>query len=144
MLEAIVRYFHFLGIIVLSATSLTQIALLEREMRKDKVLLLVNLGRLNSAAALVTIGAGLTLWLWVGKPSEFYSGNFLFYAKLAVFFAAGIFASIPGGFFRRALRNNESLIHVPATVQRLKRLETIGIVLIPLLAVLMARGFGNG
>jgi len=144
MLEILMRYLHFVGIFVLAATSLTQIVLIASEMPNNQVRQVINLGRVNSAAAIVVIGAGLSLWFWVGKPSEFYSGSYVFYAKLAIFLAAGALTAIPGAFFRIAATNSDQIIKVPPKVILMKRLEIVGLLILPLLAVIMARGIGHG
>lgn len=143
MLEALVRYLHFMGIIILSATLVAQVVLIDRRMKKDSILRVINLGRVNMAGAVLAMCAGFTLWFWVGKPSEFYSANYLFIGKLFVFFTAGGVASIANVYFRRSARVGDNEVLVPEKIIHIKRLEIAAIMLLPLLAVLMAHGTGH-
>jgi putative membrane protein len=95
-------------------------------------------------SAMVTLFAGSALWLWVGKPSEFYSINIIFQIKLTLFLVVA-FMSIPATvFFIRNRKTNEPIIEIPTHIRRLKRMEVGLLVFIPMLAILMARGIGLG
>lgn len=71
MEEIAVRYIHFIGILFLASTLAIENVLLSKSMSSHSVKRLVLIDGLYGVSALVTLGAGLTLWFVVGKPSEF-------------------------------------------------------------------------
>jgi putative membrane protein len=93
-------------------------------------------------SALVVLSAGLALWFWVGKPAAFYSENLVFQAKLTAFVLMGLISIHPTMFYLRHRNSADTHIQVPKTVIHCIRAETLLLVLIPLLAVFMARGYG--
>jgi len=93
-------------------------------------------------SALVVLSAGLMLWLWIGKPAGFYSGNPVFQAKLAAFILMGLISIHPTRFYLRHRKSTDAFIQVPKSVIHSIRAEALLLVLIPLLAVFMARGYG--
>lgn len=141
--DAIVRYVHFVGIMILASTTITQVFILDRNVRSEKIRQYILLDRINLLGAVLAMGAGFVLWFYVGKPGEFYSGNFLMYVKLLVFFAVGAISSIPRGFIRRSPYQSNASISVPENIIRIKRLEIAGLVLLPLFAVFVAQGLGS-
>ena len=93
-------------------------------------------------AAVLTLLLGLTLWLWVGKPSEFYSLNPIFQFKLGLFFLLALLSIYPTMFFLRNRKSTADAIEVPPAIGLLTKLELVLLFIIPLLAFLMARGIG--
>lgn len=144
-LELIIRYFHFIGIMVLVATLFGELLLISKKMNNEKFKTLVKLDGAFGASAAVVLIAGLLLWFVVGKPSEFYNLNGLFHIKVTLFLLVGILSIIPTVFFLKNRKSTESIIIVPAFVTRIIYAEVFLVALIPLFAVLMARGVGlNG
>lgn len=142
MAEIFVRYFHFLGIIVLSSALICEHVLISCEMQNKQFKKLVMVDAAFGMGAAIVLVAGLLLWFQVGKPPEFYSKNWVFHLKVAIFIFVGLLSIIPTMFI---LRNRKSLaekILVPSYIINIIRLEILLLVFIPLLAVLMARGYG--
>ena len=137
MAEILVRYAHFLGIIVFAS-----LLVAEHILVKDK-LSASDLRRILISALIVLI-AGLTLWLWVGKPAEFYNANPVFHAKFGAFILMGLVSIYPTRFYLKNRKMAEGFLEVPRMVVHAIRLESLLLVLIPLLAVFMARGYGLG
>jgi len=136
------RYLHFIAIIVLAGALVIENLAISRTMSAEDAR---NLARVDAAYG---IGAGLTLlfglclWLWVGKPADFYSSNPVFLWKLGLFVAVGLLSVYPTAFFLRHRRASSGGIPVPALLIILLRCELILLLIIPILAVLMARGIG--
>lgn len=104
-----------------------------------------NLARVDAVygvSAVFVFLFGLTLWLWVGKPSEFYSTNPLFQIKLGLFIALAILSIYPTLFFSKHRRSEQDAIIVPRTVATVIKIELLVFLCIPVLAFLMARGIG--
>lgn len=95
-------------------------------------------------SAILVLGFGLTLWLWVGKPSEFYSSNPLFHAKIGLFTLMAVCAVVPTIFFAKHRKSVAYVIEVPPLLRLLLKFQLVLLVIIPLLALLMARGIGLG
>ena len=140
--ELMIRYAHFIGIILLSSMLVVENILMSREISAQTLKKLVFVDRLYGIGAVVTLLAGLSLWLWLGKPKAFYSDNPLFHAKLGLFVLIGVLSVVPTIFIARGNKARQESFVLPGYVMMIKRFELIGITLLPLLAVLMARGVG--
>jgi putative membrane protein len=142
--ELLLRYIHFICILVIAGSLTAEHVLLRRSLPRADFARLAVIDAIYGVAALVLLGAGLTLWLGgVGKASEFYSRNWVFQLKLGLFLSIGLISIYPTVFFVKQRRGNPAeLIPVPAAVIWLLRLELMLLAVIPLLAVLMARGIG--
>ncbi len=142
MHEVIVRYLHFLGIIVLSATLVSEHILLSVDTSAHKFKRLAAIDGVFGFSALMVLVAGLLLWFVVGKPSEFYTHNWIFHIKLSLFAVIGCLSVYPTIFF---IRNRNSLIEkvvVPKSIVMTIRTELALLLLVPLCATFMAHGYG--
>ena len=104
-----------------------------------------NLARVDAVAgisAILVLAMGLTLWLWVGKPREFYSSNPVFHLKLGLFALMAVLAAAPALFFRRHRESEADSIVVPRHIRLALKVQLALLLVIPLLALLMARGIG--
>ncbi|MEJ2765119.1 DUF2214 family protein [Photobacterium sp. MCCC 1A19761] len=142
MEELWVRYLHFLGIIFLASMLAIENALLTEKLKAETARKLVLTDAMYGLSAIVTLGAGLILWFSVGKPSQFYTGNVIFHVKIGLFFLIALMSLIPTIFFLKHRRNESPEIQVPRYIMRIKRLEATLLLLLPFLAILMARGYG--
>ena len=82
------------------------------------------------------------LWFTGAKPSDFYTNNPVFHAKLSLFVVVGLLSIYPTVFFMRNRKNEAETLAVPVGVIRVLRMELVLLVFIPVLAFLMARGVG--
>jgi putative membrane protein len=142
--ELLLRYIHFICILAIAGSLTAEHTLLRRSLPRADIARLAVIDAIYGVAALVLLGAGLTLWLGgMGKAAEFYSRNWVFQLKMGLFLAIGLISIYPTVFFLKQRRGNPAdLISVPAAVIWLLRLELLLLAVIPLLAVLMARGIG--
>ena len=85
MLEALVRGLHLISVLAVFVGTLIVLPTGSSALDKTAISQLVKLYCLKLAALLVAMMSGLTLWLAIGKPAVFYSGNPVFHAKLGVF-----------------------------------------------------------
>lgn len=143
-MEILLRYLHFISIFIIVATLVSEHLLLKKELTRAEINRLSRIDALYGMAALVLLTVGLTLWFsGVGKPSVYYSKNWIFHTKLTFFVMVGLFSIYPTVFFLKHRKGDpEERIRVPNTVFWLLRLELLLIFIIPLLAGLMARGIG--
>ena len=147
MLDILLRYGHFLGILGLVSMAVCQNVLLKPAIPLSQLRLLTRLDGLYGFFAMLTLACGLSLWFWVGKPASFYTGNPVFHVKVTLFVAVGLLSLLPTvklARLRRAHRGQpaEQLITMAPALLWVKRSELVFIAVIPLLAVLMAQGIG--
>jgi len=142
MEEIVVRYVHFIGIILLSSMLVTQNIIISKRIKNDTIKKLAVIDGLYGFGAVLTLTAGLLLWFYVGKPAGFYSNNFIFHTKLTVFIFVALISILPTIFLVKRRKSVLSEIDVPIYIIVIKRVELVLILVIPLLAVLMSRGIG--
>lgn len=142
--EIALRYLHFVSIFAIVGTLTSEHLLLRKTMTRREIGRLARIDAGYGIAALTLLGAGLTLWLGgIGKPTEFYSRNWIFHTKISLFLLIGILSIYPTIFFIKQRKGSqEESVNVPKSVFTLLRLELVLLVIIPLLAGLMARGVG--
>jgi putative membrane protein len=78
-LEIFFRYLHFISIFTVFSTLVAEYILLEKTLTRKEIGRLARIDFVYGIAALTILGAGLTLWFGgVGKPTEFYTHNWIF------------------------------------------------------------------
>lgn len=138
MEEIAFRYLHFLGILALTSMLVAENILISKEVTCSGIKKLSVIDGLYGVSAGVTLVAGLVLWLYVGKPKEFYSGNFIFHIKIGLFFLIALLSIFPTVFFLKNRKKVDESIPVPGPVILIVRLQLVLLLALPLLAVLMA------
>ena len=147
MAQAIVAYLHYLSIFLLFALLVLQHRLLRLPLDLERARSLAAIDRGYGLCALAVLASGLARVLWYGKGVDYYLHNGLFHAKVGLFVLAALVSLLPTVTFlgwRGALKAGE----VPAVTARGRRvvmavrLQLLLLLVIPLLATLMARGFG--
>lgn len=147
-MEAAIAYLHFVSILALTGFLATEFYLCTRDLQAPNVKRLARVDLLYMIAAIVVLATGLLRVFAVGKGAAFYLQNPVFYIKLALFVAVGLISIFPTLQFlrwNRALKAGEERILRDsdiATARRYITLELALLSLIPLMAVLMARGIG--
>lgn len=142
MQEVLVRYAHFLGIIVLSMALVSEHILLSVDSSVKKFKRLAIVDAVFGLSASIVLAAGLLLWFVVGKPSAFYSHNWIFHTKLTLFGVIAILSIYPTIFFLRNRNKSVDEVVVPKSIIMVIRTELTLLLLIPLCAVFMAHGYG--
>lgn len=144
MVELFIRYAHFVGIFLLASMLIAENILLSNVLSKKELGKLVVIDGIYGVSAIITLVAGLLLWLAVGKPSEFYSGNPIFHVKLGLFILLALLSIPPTVFLLKNRNTQQNEIVVPSYVLLVAKIEVITLLVLPLLAVFMARGYGYG
>ncbi len=149
LLDALLAYFHFVAIILLYSFLTVEVMLARQTISADRIQLLVRVDRWYFFAAMAVLASGLLRLFLGAKGAAFYVHNPVFMAKVLLFLLIGGLSVAPTLQFlrwRKAAGADAGFV-VPALEQtRLRRYLMIEIhlaVLLPLLAVLMSRGFGN-
>jgi putative membrane protein len=148
MAHSFVVYLHYLSIFLLFALlSIEHVQFkLPLDISRARRLIITDLA--YGVCAGLVLFSGLARVLWYGKGLDYYLGNSLFHAKIGLFIVIGLISVVPTFVFlnwRNSLQAGE-VPQVSARQARLVtgviRLELLLLLIIPLLAVLMARGHG--
>ncbi|MFV3306152.1 DUF2214 family protein [Pseudomonas sp. NY15181] len=148
MAQAIAAYLHYLSIFVLFALLVLEHRLfrLPLDLERARSLIVVDIG--YGACAGVVLLTGAARVLWFAKGTEYYLHNSLFHAKIGLFVLVALLSILPTMTFLN-WRNDLRAGRVPQVSARQCRLVTMTIrlellvlLILPLLATLMARGYG--
>jgi putative membrane protein len=142
MYYELVRLLHFAAIFTFAGALVIENMAIKPQITGEDARNLVKVDAVYGISALFVLTSGLTLWLWVGKPSEFYSSNPIFHAKLGLFTLMALCAIAPTIFFNKHSKSEEEVIEVALLLRVLLKFQLVLLVLIPVLALLMARGIG--
>ena len=148
MAEAIAAYLHYLSIFVLFALLTLEHQLFKLPLELERARRLVRIDAFYGAAAGLVLLTGAARVLWFGKGLAYYLHNGLFHAKLGLFVLIGLLSIVPTLVFlgwRGALKADRLPPLDPRRgrlVTLVIRLELLLLLIMPLLAALMARGFG--
>jgi putative membrane protein len=146
--QAIAAYLHYLSIFLLFALlSIEHVQFkLPLDLHRARSLIITDVA--YGICAGVVLFTGLARVLWYGKGLDYYLGNSLFHAKVGLFILVGLISALPTFVFVN-WRNSLKAGEVPQVSERqgrlvisVIRLELLLLLCIPLLAVLMARGYG--
>lgn len=146
--QALVAYLHYLSIFLLFALlSIEHVQFkLPLDLRRARRLIITDVA--YGVCAGLVLFSGLARVLWYGKGLDYYLGNSLFHAKVGLFILIGLISVVPTFVFLN-WRNSLTAGEVPQVSSRqarlvtgVIRLELLLLLVIPLLAVLMARGYG--
>jgi len=143
-MEIILRYIHFVSIFTIVGSLVSEHLLLKKEMTRTEIKRLSMVDAAYGFAVLTLLIAGLTLWLGgFGKPAEFYTRNWIFHTKIALFITIGLLSIYPTVFFiKKSKGEPNQTVTIPSTIYWMIRIELIILFIIPLLAGLMAHGIG--
>lgn len=145
-MEPFIAYLHFTSILALTGLLAAEYFLCNEHLQPGHVRLLARLDLAYLGAAVAVLATGIVRLLWFAKPSAFYLHNPVFYLKIALFIAVGLISIPPTRQFlrwNRSLREGHVRVLSGADIARVRRLiglELVLLALIPLSAVLMARG----
>lgn len=141
-LEIVIRYFHFIGIMCLTALLIARVLLAQPQVPSERLRLLSYIDGAYGISAVIVLLTGLSLWLWLGKPEAFYYINWVFHLKFSIFIVIALLSIYPTLFFIQNRRSQATVVAIPPAVLILMRIELALLLPIPLLAILMARGIG--
>src|SRR5882762_9376893 len=117
-MEPLLAYLHYLAIILIAGFLVAEMVVCRPSLEAEQVRLLPRLDVVFFAAALLALVTGLLRLFFYAKGVGFYLPNPFFVAKMLLYIAI-------------------------ATARRLIHVEVALLAMIPLMAVLMARGIGR-
>jgi len=146
--EPLLGWLHLLAVGGTFGLLLVEYWLCARPLDRLQVRLLGQVDLYYLFGAIAAVATGLARVMAFGKGTDFYLGNPLFWTKMGVFLLIGLTSVVPTRQFilwNRAARAEAAFAPLSAEVERVSRALTLQIglfVLLPLLAVLVARGWG--
>lgn len=142
--ELLLRYLHFISIFAIVGSLVSEHLLLKPQLTRAEIGRISRIDAVYGLAALSLLIVGLTLWLGgFGKPSEWYTKNWIFHTKITCFLIIGLLSIYPTVFFIKNRKGDQAeLVAIPKSIYMMIRLELTLLFVIPLLAGLMSRGVG--
>jgi len=125
---------------------ITEHLFLKPSITKEQIKSLATVDLIYGISAILVLATGLLRWFVYGKGYDFYISTPLFHIKLTLFFVLGIlsiFPTIKILKWKKSVKNNIEPDITEKSVKRLLmfiRIELLILAIIPLLAVMIARG----
>jgi putative membrane protein len=143
-MEPLIAYLHYLSIILLAGFLVGELVTCRAGMTTEQARRLAGIDAVFFASALAALATGLLRLFFYAKGVSFYTGNPTFWVKMALYVIIAAISITPTRTFLRWKRMGG----VPAAdeiagARRLIHIELGLFALIPLMAVLMARGVGR-
>lgn len=148
LIDFLLASVHHILIVAIVASLAAELVLVRAPFDKANITRLVVFDGIYGTSAGLIFIVGILRLIYGLKGWEFYAGNHAFWTKMALFVAMGLFSIKPTMQFmrwRKALTADPGYA-VPADeiagVRRFLHIETLLLVLIPVVAAAMARGIG--
>jgi putative membrane protein len=146
--QVIAAYVHFASIITLGGILIAELALYRQDISLGQARLLMRLDLHYLLAAILALGSGLARLLWFEKGTSYYLDNPVFWVKMGLFLIVALVSVIPTvHYLRWSPRLKQG--HKPdisdrqyKMIKRYLLIELALLMLMPLMAVMMARGVG--
>jgi len=147
-MEPLVAYLHYLAIVLIAGFLVAEMVVCRPSLQAEQVRLLPRLDIFFFAGALLALATGLLRLLYYTKGIGFYLPNPFFLAKMALYVIIAILSIKPTVSFLRWRRHLMESSALPpaaeiAAARRRIHVEVALLALMPLMAVLMARGIGR-
>jgi putative membrane protein len=147
MIDALVAYLHYTAMVLIAVFLVIEYLTCRPGLTPQRARYLARVDLFYMLAAILALATGLARLIWFGKGAAFYLHNPVLYIKLALFVAVGLMSIPPTLQYLRWMRvlnagGGAPQAYQVARVSRYLLVELILFTLIPLMAVLMARGIG--
>jgi putative membrane protein len=145
-MDIIIPYLHILSVMTLMGALITEHLVLKPGIGKPQIIQLAQIDLIYTLSVVVALATGLLRWFVYGKGNVFYLSNPVFHTKLTLFIILGLLSVFPTVRFikwRKQVRSGDVPVITDKSVNKLLiyiRLELLIVALIPLLAVMTARG----
>lgn len=148
MVEPLVAYLHYLSIVLTGGFLIAEMVVCRPGMTDEQRRRLPVVDVVFFVSALAALATGLLRLFFYAKGVGFYLGNPFFWAKMALYVSVAVLSIKPTLTFGRWKRALAAGSAAPAAdeitgVRRILHIEVALFALMPLMAVLMARGIGR-
>lgn len=143
-LYSMVTYLHFISIFILLSALIVELSIIKRKMTKSNFVILKKADLFFGVFAFLTAVTGFLRMCYFGKGEDYYLSNPIFVMKFSLFILAGLLSIYPTIQFLKLGKLKLEFIefeHFKIILFSL-RIELILLLVIPLLAVLVAKGIG--
>jgi len=146
-MEPLLAYLHYLSIIGIAGFLVGEFVTCRPGMTGEQARRLASIDLAFFLSALAALATGLIRLFFYAKGVGFYTGNPAFWTKMALYVVIAVISLKPTRTFLR-WRRAPATTGVPASeeisgARRLIHMELALLALMPLMAVLMARGIGR-
>lgn len=148
-MQVLLPYLHFIGIMVIMGSLISEHLMLKPGILKQQIKSLAGVDLIYWLAIILVLASGLMRWLvFDPKGVDFFSKNPLFHIKLTVFFIMAILSLFPTMKLRNWNKQARQGNHLDVSDRDIKkqlmfiRIELLLLAIIPLLAVMVALGKG--
>lgn len=142
-MDIFIRYLHFLSILTIAASLVGEFLFLDKKVSRKIILKLSWIDAAYGISSITLLISGFLLWFKYGKGEAFYTGNFLFHVKVTLAVLLGILSLPPTIYFLKNRKGEpEEQVSIPRYVKVCLQMELGILILLPLCAVLMAKGYG--
>ncbi len=136
----ITKYLHFISIFGMIAFLVSELILVKSTMTRSALKSVGRIDGLYGLAAILAVGAGLTLWFGVGKGFEFYNHGVM-HLKLTLVIIVGLISIVPTVFFIRNGKGDPHVnITVPSKIRKLIIIQLCLLACIPFMGTMVAYG----
>lgn len=136
----ITKYLHFISIFGMIACLASELILVKSTMTRSALKSVGRIDGLYGLAAILAVGAGLTLWFGVGKGFDFYNHGVM-HLKLTLVIVVGLISIVPTVFFIRNGKGDPyENITVPSRIKKLIIIQLCLLACIPLMGTMVAYG----
>ena len=145
-MHTFIQYIHVLGIMILMGSLIAEYLIAKMKITKESIRMLSITNSMFLISLVVVLISGLFRWFMFGKGNDFYMTNPFFHTKLTLYIIMAVVAFFPGRKIKKWKKqlNNDSSFQIAEKELKslflLFRIEFLLIIIIPLLAVLVARG----
>ena len=145
-MHTFIHYLHILGIMLLMGSLMAEYLIAKTKTTNESVRMLSIANSIFLISLVVVLISGLFRWFMFGKGNDFYMTNPFFHTKLTLYIILAIIAFFPSrkiNKWKKQLNNDSSFLVAEKenkSLFLLFRIEFVLIIIIPLLAVLVARG----
>jgi putative membrane protein len=143
-LDALLAIVHHLAVFSVVAILVTEWVLLRPGLTDTQLRLVGKIDGMYGAMSMLAILAGIARLVYGAKGWSFYSGNPMFWAKMTVFVLIGGLSSVPTVALLKWRRTGMPSNGDIARLRVWLNAQLMLLPLLPVFAVLMARGIGMG
>ena len=149
LIDAVLAYLHYIAIFMLFAYLVTEALILKGVLDAAAIRRLGRIDLIYGGAAVAVLVTGLLRLVYGAKGPDFYLQSWPVYVKIGLFLLAGIISVTPTLAivrWRRYLDHDAAWRVPPDEQRRMRRLVMVELHLagmIPVFAVIMARGLGH-
>lgn len=142
-LYSIVTYLHFISIFILFSALIFELSIIKEKMTSHDFLTLRKADLFFGISAGFTIASGLFRMYYFGKGEEYYLSNPIFILKFSLFIVVGLLSIYPTLQFLKSRNLQIEFVALKyfRTIRFLLIIELILLLIIPFLAILVAKGF---